>query len=143
MKSGVKVSGIDIDQIRTKNTVQDGIKRDVAHDWLTPEERTARIIGGLRDLRVRYVIYEPGNGTRYELVIVPLAELTGDGTRQYLVTLMNFGKSMRAGLGGEEHPSFIKEKLEVSNASAIALAELFEYLTTGKNVRYGLDQQYD
>lgn len=138
------VQGIDVGEIRTKPTVRDGIKFDRSMDGLTPEERIGRIIGGMADQKVRFLVYEPGNGTRYDLVIIPLADLYPDpNVDQYLVVLENFGKSMRAMLGGSEHWTYIKSKLGVTTATALTLAELFEYLTTGKNERYGLDKLAD
>lgn len=129
-------------EIRTKPTVRDGIMIDRSVDGLTPEERVGRIIGGMPNQKARYIKYEPGNGTRYDLVIVPLNELmpNKEGTTQYLVVLENFGRSMRARLGGCEHWGYIEEKLKVTRPSAYALAELFEYLTTGANAHYGMEK---
>lgn len=134
--------GVSRSEVRTVPTVRDGIKIDRSQDGTTKEEYVGRIIGGMVHHQVRFVKYEPGNGTRYELFIIPIEDIHPND-KGFLVVLDNFGRSMRARLLGTEHWGYIEEKLKVTRPSAIALAELFEYLGTQKNDHYGLDKLID
>lgn len=79
-----------------------------------------------------YVDYQPGNGTRYCLLIVhstaPLTPTIDPGG--YLVTDLNSGRSMLLQPGGFLHFRYVKEKLNLrSEADAVVVAELLGHLT--------------
>ena len=135
--------GIPRDKVRTVPTVRDGIKIDrYPGDGITREEHVGRILGGMPDIESRFIRYEPGNGTRFDLLIIPLSGFHPNDSG-FVVVLDNFGKSLRAALGGAEHWTYLREKLGIALPDCIALAELFEYLTTQENKFCGLDSLID
>ena len=107
--------------IRTKARVRDGI-----------------VLERLLDTGTRVVEYQPGNGTRYVLVITRLtqpqstAELrnalgTGDERDTYLVAKLNAGRGTAILVGGVDHflhYRTVAEKLGVGLSDAVVLAEL-------------------
>jgi len=85
---------------------------------------------------VRFVEFCPGNGTRYQLVIVPLtskamAGAIGASTERctYLVSKVN-GKTAVMTVGGSDfiHYNYVMEKLGCGLPDAVVIAELLGYL---------------
>lgn len=110
--------------IRTKATVEEGIVFNEADS--------------LNYGKVRIVEYQPGNGTRYVLVITRVAEPatspekrdklgTGGEVATYLVAKLNAGAGTAMLVGGVKHflhYSSVQEKLKVGISDAVVLAEL-------------------
>ena len=107
--------------IRTKATVRDGIVLD-------------RLMEG----ETRVVEYQPGNGSRYVLVITKVARPTstsklrgalgtGDERDTYLVAKINAGHGAAMLVGGVDHflhYGTVAEKLKVGLSDGVVLAEL-------------------
>jgi len=118
--------------IRTKSTVEEGIVLDSLDSFH----------------KVRIVEYQPGNGTRYMLVITRVAEPassselrnalgTGDQRDTYLVAKVNGGFGTAMLVGGVHHLlhySSVQEKLGVGLSDAVVLAELIGNLLNLKHV---------
>lgn len=68
--------------------------------------------------RALSVIYEPGNGTSYDVTFTDV----GDG--YWLVSLPEFGACYRFVMW-DAHPAYIAQKLRLSYADGEALARLF------------------
>ena len=138
--------GIPVDEVRSKSTVQDGIVIDRLSSHQTPEDRVGRIIGGMpAHDAVRFIRYEPGNGTRYNLYFFPLKCLNPEVQEGQFEVVWDSGDG-----GGRAarfiilpdrtpHPSYIAEKLHTTRADSISLAELFEHLALGRNKFYGIN----
>lgn len=93
---------------------------------------------------IKFVEYQPGNGTRYVLVITDLSCLTVDalksiGTRTdrstYLVTKVEGNPGVMT-VGGSDflHYSYVADKFKCSISDAVVLAELLGYLLNLKHV---------
>lgn len=109
--------------IRTKATVREGIVLDES-------------VGEPHDTRI--VEYQPGNGTRYVLVITELAGPytdervryalgTGNERATHLVAKLNAGAGTAMLVGGVDHflhYTSVMEKLGVGISDAVVLAEL-------------------
>lgn len=83
---------------------------------------------------VLFVESQPGNGTRYQFVLVPLrdpavAEAIGAVADSYLVTKVN-GRTgvMTVGGGNFIHYSYVAEKLGTGLSDSVVIAELLGYL---------------
>jgi len=100
-------------EFRTKPSVQDGISKDV------------------RVGETRHVQYAPGNGTRYDLLLVPCKGLgiagTENGEGYTLVALLN-GTCRSYPFMKETHWAYVGEKLGLREPDAQLIAELLEYL---------------
>lgn len=130
---GTICGGIPVMEVRTKPSVKDGIATDFS-------------VNG-----IRHILYQPGNGTRYSMLLFSLDGLKVAGREDslgvYQIVLLDHGKgggnssiSFNAKLGRNvPHPSYVREKLGKSMADCLALVELFEYLGEGKNELYGID----
>lgn len=108
--------------IRTKTTVQEGIVLDQETGYPY----------------TRVVEYQPGNGTRYVLVITRVATPTsckevrnvlgtGDERDTFLVAKLNAGQGTAMLVGGIDHflhYGLVQEKLRVGISDAVVLAEL-------------------
>jgi len=82
------------------------------------------------DGSVRLIAYEPGNGTRYSVVLACLeslkkAEYVLGGS--ILIHVTNFGRGFILP-EGKIHHHFVQEKLRCSIFDAVVLAELLGYL---------------
>jgi hypothetical protein len=106
------------DELRTKPSIRDGISSDLTN-------------GG-----IRAVEYQPGNGSRYSLVLSDLSFMPTtsravkppNGT--VLVWCANFGKGWLTENYGSApvHFTSVREKLGCSITDAVVLAELIGYL---------------
>jgi len=105
-------------EMRTKPSVEAGIKSDST------------------DGRARVVDYQPGNGTRYVLV---LTSLSGHPSQEKVLTredqcalvwVQNFKRGWIAGFGGTNlvHYSDIQKHLGCSIMDAVSLAEIIGFL---------------
>lgn len=112
------MSGIEV---RTKKTVEEGIVNFGLGDRQ-------------RESVIQYVEYEPGNGTRYRLLI---ANVNGTGMDEidsskggWVVTNLNSMRSMvvtdNAGL---LHFNYVMEKLQCGIADGVCLAEIIGHCT--------------
>lgn len=86
------------------------------------------------------IAYEPGNATRYEVILTPLGAavepvtsypVAQDCGRDHCVAVavMNMNAAMVLPMlehGFYYHPSYIREKLDLSDGDALALMALFE-----------------
>jgi len=110
--------------LRTKATVQEGI----VFDYDTPE--------------VRFVDYQPGNGTRYWLCIVHTEDYSGDVNKKlgfgdgvgHIVIDLNSHRSFVVAEHGFLAASFVQSKLDCGISDAYVLAELLGHL---------LDREYE
>lgn len=101
--------------LRTKPTVVSGI----AFDYDTPE--------------VRFIDYQPGNGTRYWLSIVNTIDFSnevnmklgfGDDGHGYIVTDLNSSRSIVLNSTGFLYAGWLQSKLDCTISDAYVLAEL-------------------
>ena len=110
--------------LRTKKTVKESIVSDEYYNSQFPQ---------MADTSVRYVRYEPGNGTCYRLMFVKisssnLAEIGPSGG--WLVTYLNSMKSMIVtNCKAMLHYSYVQEKLDVGISDAVCLAEIIAHFT--------------
>lgn len=124
--------------IRTKATVEEGIR--------VRQEMEGRL----------FVSYEPGNGTRYLLLLTKLdgfsesvTELIGVGPKCWSVTLLNREPHPLVFIsdnGQLLHWSYVSEKLGLRIPDAVVVAELIGHLTgrpyiTGEEVMKSLDEE--
>lgn len=82
-----------------------------------------------------HLIYEPGNGGRYEIVLTPLddlqpvtseAEFRGQDLHgKYLLSLVLHRRCMILIDGGNPQPPYVAEKLGMPAADCVALSYLF------------------
>jgi hypothetical protein len=113
--------------LRTKPTVQAGI----VFDYDTPE--------------VRFVDYQPGNGTRYWLCIVHTKDYSEDVNKKlgfgagdgHLVIDLNSNRVMLVAEYGFLAASFVQSKLDCGISDAYVLAELLGYLLDRKYEKAG------
>jgi hypothetical protein len=119
--------------IRTKATVQEGIVLDQETGYFH---------------YTRVVEYQPGNGTRYVLVITRVATPTsraevrdvfgtGDERDTFLVVKLNAGQGTAMLVGGVDHFlhfNSVQEKLGVGLSDAVVLAELIGTLLNMKHL---------
>lgn len=111
----------DTDQIRTKPSVSAGI--------VEKYELPGRL----------HVVYEPGNGTRYDVLLVPLEGLhvmgcfAAGGPAYWMVSLLNLSMKCYP-LTSISHPGYIAQKLDVSRLTALTLAELLGFVLGGVDV---------
>ncbi len=112
---------IPLNEVRTKPTVAEGILRDYT-----------------QGTSVRYVDYAPGNGTRYEIVLVSLSEEIGQrvcGSSGTMIVLANHGrKALFLSDKGFIHWSYVKEKSDLGVPDAVAVAELLGVLLNRPHV---------
>ena len=140
------IQGIPVDSIR-RVPIKEGIKIDRTDLSYSPEDKAGRIIGGMPLGGVRFIRYEPGNGTRYDLYFFSLEPFKPYGkianaTQQFVMLHDNGGeggRSARIPLHGVVDPSYLREKLSCSETDSLVLSELTEFLFTGMNRHYGLD----
>lgn len=81
---------------------------------------------------VHVVDYQPGDGTRYELVFASVGPRVSGAENAVLVSLINFpqGPSMLVERNhGFLAPSYVTEKLGIKGASAVTLAEIIAHFT--------------
>ena len=110
----------DMLDLRTKPTVTDGVKFDVEY------------VGGPGLPTVRFVDYQPGNGTRYWISITDTdglhAEINDNlgfgGSSGYIVTDLNCMRSMVLAREGFISFDFIMQKMQCGISDAYVLAEL-------------------
>jgi hypothetical protein len=81
-----------------------------------------------RAVEARYVVYEPGNDTRYEVLFTQVGTL--DTVDRYpndvVVTVVNFRKAMLLSRGrGYLDWTYVAEKLDIGEGDARPLARLF------------------
>lgn len=80
----------------------------------------------------RVVEYQPGDGTRYELVFSDVGGGCCGSANAVLVTVVNFPRSPSM-LVERDHgflsPTYVAEKMGVSAPSAITLAEVIAHFT--------------
>jgi hypothetical protein len=83
------------------------------------------------DGNVRLVAYEPGNGTRYSLVLTTLGSLKRAeyvlGKSAVLVYVTNFSRGFFLP-AGKVHHHFVQERLRCSVFDAVIVAELLGHL---------------
>lgn len=83
-------------------------------------------------------VYEPGNATRYEIVIVKMLESNGSDMYlswpqdSLLICIVNFNKSIIIQDKTYISPSYLKEKIEMSDSSCAVLAEFIAHVTKCK-----------
>ena len=112
----------DMLDLRTKPTVKDGLVFDSINSPATGS-------GAM----VRFVDYQPGNGTRYWFSIMNTDDFDNEVNKKlgfyessgYLVTDLNHMKSMVLTREGFISYDFIMEKLGCGISDAYVLAELF------------------
>lgn len=109
------------ESVRTKPSVVEGIVR------------------ANKNGNVQHIVYEPGNGTSYQILLTPCEGLgivgTGDGKGYTVVTLVNFGVAYALHNDSAPHPGYIGEKFPpMRPMDAIALWELFVWLFEQKNI---------
>lgn len=118
--------------LRSHQSVREGI---VAVDKTTgvhPEWRINEYV----DDEPRIVVYEPGNGTRYEILVTGLPHDAGDliGCQEgsLLVAWLNdVNKCMILAPAGFLHYTYVMEKMHIrSIVDAVVLTELLGYLTS-------------
>lgn len=102
--------------MRTRPDVRSGIRSDTG-------ESVARVIA-----------YEPGNGTRYVVVLtrLPVSTLADDalgGEPEYLVWVKNYGRSMVLERGEPVEHLDVMRALGCSVFDAVVLAELVGWAT--------------
>lgn len=97
--------------------------------------RTKSIVDSIKSMipcgNATTLVYEPGNGTRYEIVLTDLRAM-GEG---YIVSLLTTspGTCMRvADSGGYITATYVRSKLGVGLGDAVILAELIAHLTGRK-----------
>jgi hypothetical protein len=115
------VAGFRAEGVRTKPSVVEGIV-------------SARKAGN-----IQHIVYEPGNGTSYAVLLTPCEGLgivgTGDGKDYTMVTLVEWGVSYALPNNSAPHPAYIREKFPTMRPmDSIALWELFVWLFEQKNI---------
>lgn len=113
---------IPVSEVRTVATVPHGV---VQEEWI-----------GYKN-RVRYIDYQPGNGTSYKLLLTKLEGLRVPGTDDsyFMVTWLNWNgpnshvSAHFSGTSPCHHYTYVQEKLQCPTADALALAELICYYT--------------
>ncbi len=80
---------------------------------------------------MRFVTYEPGNGTRYRVLFVFLNGMDLGGTPAHgdyvLIYMRDYGTAYPF-IRAKFSPGYIREKLGVSEVDSTVLAELFDYI---------------
>ena len=110
--------------------------------WLDGRTRPSirsGIVSSEIDDNVECIVYEPGNGTRYELVFVQMSDavlrMIGYRPSSVMVTLVNIrGKTMFATKGAFLHPGYVKEKMDIGISDAYVLAEIISYCVGSKSL---------
>lgn len=74
-----------------------------------------------------HAVFQPGNGTRYEVSVVDIP--SSDGGPSVMFAVHNLRRCMRLARGWV-HWSYVSEKLGLTRGDAEPLALLWEYLTT-------------
>ena len=122
-------------ETRTKSSVDDGIIYD-SHKGLGPWPHGDEY--WCYDVRV--IEYQPGNGTRYQLVLTALdfvdsrKENVLDLPRKtVVVNVLGVGTLMLVRDQGLLHPSYVMEKLDCLESDAIVLTELLASLLNRKS----------
>jgi hypothetical protein len=87
--------------------------------------------------------YQPGNGTRYEVVMTPIADKTsasvlGASLGSVLFTFPLWGKCIVLPKEEDVFARWVAEKLQIGPVDANALAELFAYLLGAEAVLGGM-----
>lgn len=80
--------------------------------------------------RVLVAEYQPGDGTRYELLFTEVGDAVSGGTDAVIVTLINFPHAPSMSVekrGGFLAPSYVAEKLGVGDSSSVTLAEVIAH----------------
>ncbi len=94
------------------------------------------VVTGIVDDRragpVRFIEYQPGNGTRYTLVFSRLLmtmHRTGYEEHATVVSWLQTGRCMVLAPTGYIAESYVAEKLDCREGDALVLAELFAHVT--------------
>lgn len=95
---------------------------------------SAGILSDIRSGENRHVVYAPGNGTRYDLLLVPCKGLNVAGADEsaQMVVMLN-GLCRAYSFSGYAHWSYVGEKLGMNKPDAMVISELLEYLLEGKD----------
>lgn len=107
-----------ITELRTRPTVHEAVTRTEygPYDAMAP----------------RVVEYQPGNGTRYVMVLTDLPEgserITGHPSGTVLVHVQNYGRCVTVEPGVELDPGKVRRSLDCSAADAMVLAEAIGHL---------------
>lgn len=78
------------------------------------------------DLVGRTFNHQPGNGSKYLVLIAAMPEAMSDlvGGGKYIVTLLNQSRKSMYILGGWIHEDYIMEKLAISRVDAVVMQKL-------------------
>jgi hypothetical protein len=108
-------------ELRTKPTI---------HECVTRDE-----YGPLDAMSPRVVEYQPGNGTRYVMVLSPLPEgserITGHRPGTILAHVQNYGRCVPVDPDEPVSPDRVRRALGCSAADATVLAEAIGFLIGG------------
>lgn len=90
----------------------------------------------------KYIDWQPGNGTRYGLLFVKVAEDIGkaESIGRWVITWVNPQKTMFVGAKSYVHFSYVQEKMRVPVSDAIVIAEAIGLvLGIGSTTSYDFD----
>jgi hypothetical protein len=112
------------------------INKDCSMSFPISEIRTRTLEEGIRNRmstqEVDYLDYQPGNGTRYPMVITAINDLMAEkldmGSPGHMVTLVNSLKSVFLAEGVFLHWSYLADKLDLHTPDAVAVAEILGHL---------------